>query len=193
MKKCLIEYTQYSLTRKLEMKILLFLLFPVLVSGCGFKDSSPLPTVPSVSLARYTGTWYEIARYENRFERGCVGASAAYHQEEEYIQVTNSCFDANGVLIDQAQGKAYPVEGSNGAKLRVTFFWPFFGDYWILMLADDYRYSVVGDPGRQYLWILSRTSELSHEDKTLILKTLPELGYDPARLYWTELRLRRGK
>jgi len=175
------------------MKTLQLLLFFVLLSGCSCKDYSPLPTVPSVSLVRYTGTWYEIARYDNRFERGCVGASATYHQEDEYLQVTNSCFDASGVLIDQAQGKAYPVEGSNGAKLRVTFFWPFFGDYWILMLADDYRYSVVGDPGRQYLWILARTRELSHDDKNTILKTLPELGYDPARLYWTYLRFIQGR
>lgn len=175
------------------MKTLQLLICLVFLSGCGLKDHSPLPVVPSVNLVRYTGTWYEIARYENRFERGCVGASAAYSQADGYIHVLNSCFNARGTLIDQALGKAYPVESSNGAKLRVTFFWPFFGDYWILMLADDYRYSVVGDPKRQYLWILSRTRDLSHDDKNTILKTLPELGYNPAGLYWTDLRLIQGK
>lgn len=164
--------------------ILLLLSSLLILTGCGFNPSVPLETVSAVNFRQYEGTWYEIARYENRFEKGCVGATAEYRRKADYLQVTNSCFDVNGILIDQARGRAHSVQGSNDAKLRVSFFRPFYGDYWILMLADDYRYSVVGEPGRKYLWILSRDRELSNADKAIILKTLPGLGYDPGRLYW---------
>jgi len=85
----------------------------------------------------------------------------------------------------QVHGKAYTVENSKNTKLRVTFFWPFYGDYWVVMLADDYRYSVVGDPSGHYLWILARNNRLDDMDKKTILSGLPALGYDPDKLYWT--------
>ena len=169
------------------MKTFKYIFLSLLLAGCAVREYPYLPTVSAVDINRYSGTWYEIARYPNRFERGCTGASADYSQEDGYIQVTNRCYDIDGVLIDEALGKAYPVAGSNGAKLRVTFFWPFYGDYWILILGDDYQYSVVGDPQRKYLWILSRSPELPNNDRISILKQLPKLGYDPARLYWTDL------
>ena len=156
-----------------------------LVTGCGEKPSEPMPTVEHVDLQRYGGLWHEIARYENRFEEGCVGATADYTLKEGYLQVVNSCYGEDGRLSDRAKGKAYVVEGSGNAKLRVSFFWPFSGDYWIIMLADDYRYSVVGDPQRKYLWILARGTVLSDEDREAIFSRLVELGYDPFRLYWT--------
>lgn len=161
------------------------MLITVLLTGCGTKETAPLPTVAQVDLARYSGLWHEIARYENRFEAGCVGATADYSLRKDYIRVVNSCYDGAGRLKDRAVGKAYAVKGSGNAKLRVTFFWPFNGDYWVIMLADDYRYSVVGDPERKYLWILARDTVLSDEDRDTILARLPELGYDPLKLYWT--------
>ena len=176
-----------------QMKTLGFIIVCLVLTGCAAQEYPYLPTVSAVDPALYSGTWYEIARYENRFEKGCVGASAEYSREEGHIRVINSCFDADGVLIDQATGRAYPVEGSNGAKLRVTFFRPFYGDYWILMLGEDYRYSVVGDPKRKYLWILSRTPHLSDDNRRAILQHLPKLGYNPARLYWTSLNFSAGE
>jgi len=170
------------------MKIVFFLSAAIalfLASGCGTKSETPLPTVKEVDLERYKGLWHEIARYENRFEAGCVGATAQYTPKEDHLRVVNRCYDDAGRLKDQAEGKAYPVDGSGNAKLRVTFFRPFYGDYWVLMLADDYRYSVVGDPQRKYLWILARDTVLSDEDRDAILSRLPELGYDPFKLYWT--------
>jgi len=155
------------------------------LTGCTEKPSAPLRTVDHVDLVRYSGLWHEIARYENRFEAGCVGATARYTPEGGHLRVVNSCFDGGGRLKDRANGDAYPVEDSGNAKLRVTFLWPFHGDYWIIMLADDYRYSVVGDPQRKYLWILARDSVLSDEDRNTILSGLAERGYDPFKLYWT--------
>jgi apolipoprotein D and lipocalin family protein len=157
----------------------------LLMTGCEKKPELPLPTVASVDLERYGGLWHEIARYENRFEEGCVGATARYRLEDDHIRVINSCYDDAGRLKDRVEGKAYVVEGSGNAKLRVTFFWPFYGDYWVIMLADDYRYSVVGDPKCKYLWILARDTVLSDADRNAIMSKLVELRYDPFKLYWT--------
>jgi len=158
-----------------------------LLGGCAQHEHPELKSVDRVDLLKYKGLWYEIARYENRFEEGCIGASAYYTLNEAHIDVLNRCYDENGKLIGQANGKAYAIEGSNNSRLQVTFFWPFYGDYWVFMLADDYRYSVVGDPERKYLWILSRTKKISAADKEAILQSLPEFGYEPARLIWTSL------
>lgn len=155
-------------------------------SGCSMKPQVPLHTVSHVSLEEYMGVWYEIARYENRFEKGCVGAQAEYCMEETILHVTNRCFDEKGNQIRQANGKAYALENSGNAKLKVSFFWPFYGDYWVLLLADDYRYVVVGEPKREYLWILARTQVLNEDDLSTIRTMLPSLGYDVSKLYWTQ-------
>ena len=167
------------------LSILFAVTAALLVSGCTSGPSEPLPTVTDVDLKRYGGLWHEIARYENRFEKGCVGATATYTLQNGTIDVMNRCYDDDGRLKDTAKGEAHPVEGSGNAKLRVSFFWPFYGDYWVLMLADDYRYSVVGDPSRKYLWILARDTVLSDTDRDAILSKLPALGYNPLELYWT--------
>jgi len=155
-----------------------------IISGCSHPAAN-LETVSSVDLNRYTGKWYEIARYENTFEKGCVGASADYTSEEGHIDVTNRCYNASGEMTAEAKGSAKAVPDSGNAKLKVSFFWPFYGDYWVIKLADDYRYSVVGEPTRKYLWILSRTPELNNSDRQEILAELPEFGYDVHKLYWT--------
>lgn len=171
------------------MKTLLATLSTLLfISGCSKIPTPPLPTVEKIDLARYSGKWIEIARYENRFEIGCAGASAEYSIKDDYVQVINSCFDPKGIKSADVSGRAYAVEGSNNSKLEVSFFRPFYGDYWVLMLGDEYQYSVVGDPSRKYLWILSRTKELSEKDKKAILAYLPTIGYDPSQLYWTTVR-----
>ncbi len=165
------------------MPYLILCLMLFFTTGCAPKTTL-LPTVKEVDLQRYSGTWYEIARYENRFEEGCIGASATYTPKADYIEVLNRCMDIHGSVTVEAYGKAYSVEGSNNAKLRVTFFWPFYGDYWVMMLGRDYGYSVVGDPQRKYLWILSRTPHLPTEIKSDIFATLPAMGYNPNKLVW---------
>ncbi|MBD1398085.1 lipocalin family protein [Pontibacter sp. JH31] len=135
------------------------LLGAFIISGCS-SSNAPLDTVPHVDLARYMGKWYEIASIPQRFSRGCHCTSAEYtlHAEEGYVQVYNSCLK-DGKVSD-VNGKAFPVEGSNNSKLKVQFFWPFKGDYWILELDPDYRYVMVGSPDRESLWFLSRTPTL---------------------------------
>lgn len=166
--------------------LLTFVFTAFMIFGCSTSTTAPLQTVSTLDLQQYKGTWYEIARYENHFEKGCVGATADYALNSDHVAVTNSCYDAQGTMTAQAQGKAYAVENSQNTKLRVTFFWPFYGDYWVLMLGDDYRYSVVGDPSRKYLWILSRTASLSDLDRQMILSKLATFGYSSEKLYWTD-------
>jgi apolipoprotein D and lipocalin family protein len=130
----------------------------------------PVQTVPQVDLQKYVGTWYEIARYPNSFQDGrgrrCVATVARYDARSDgQIGVTNTCRDANdGNREVVATARAYAVEGSGDAKLRVTFFWPFYGDYWVIGLDPAYRWAVVGDPDREFLWILSRTPRMDPAD-----------------------------
>ena len=168
-------------------KYLYFSMIVLFFLGCSVKEETMIKSVLQVDTQKYLGNWYEIARYENRFERGCVGASANYLLDKDKLKVTNRCFDAKGEMIGQANGSAYIVQNSNGSKLKVTFFWPFYGDYWIIKLADDYRYSVVSDPKQKYLWILAREKQLSQEDKKEILEFLEIEKYDTSKLFWTNL------
>jgi apolipoprotein D and lipocalin family protein len=147
----------------------------------------PLPTATRVDLNRYLGNWYEIARIPNRFERDCEGDTMAKYslRKDGRIDVVNSCRRANGKM-KSVRGVATVVDPVSQAKLKVTFFWPFSGDYWVLVLNSYYEYAVVGEPGREYLWILSRTPVLDKETYRGILSRIEELGYDPRRLVLTK-------
>jgi len=149
--------------------------------GCG--TTAPLPVVESVDLQRYAGKWYEIARYPNSFERGCTGVTAEYAlMPNGRVSVLNTCredsLDGEARII---AGSARAIDESN-ARLKVTFFWPFEGDYWIIELGDEYEYAVVGEPRRRFLWILSRTPQLDDEIFDGIIERLPDYGYDPDQL-----------
>lgn len=159
----------------------------LLLSSGALGAQAPLPTVPSVDLDRYAGTWHEIARYPNRFERMCArDVTANYTRRSDgTIAVVNSCRKEDGTMT-RAEGVARVVAP---AKLEVRFapawlsFLPFvWGDYWVIDLAPDYSYSVVGAPGRDYLWILARNPQLDDATMAAILARLPALGFDPARL-----------
>lgn len=144
-----------------------------------------LEVVPSVDLLRYVGQWYEIARLPNRFEKKCVDSVTANYslRADGKIEVVNRCRKANGQYIT-AKGKAKIVDKRTNAKLKVSFFWPFYGDYWILDLGPNYEYSVVGDPSRDYLWILSRSPQI---DETLYQQLLAKMA---ARGFQTERMIR---
>ncbi|MCX5781527.1 MAG: lipocalin family protein [Elusimicrobia bacterium] len=143
-----------------------------------------LQTVEYVDINRYIGTWYEIAKYPQRFEKGLVGIIANYSfLPKGKIRVINSGYkaDFNGKL-KTAKGKAWIADKKTNAKLKVSFFWPFTGNYWIIDLGKDYEYAVIGDPKRKYLWILSRTSSMDETLYNDILKKIEKMGYDLSKL-----------
>jgi len=147
----------------------------------------PLATVPSVDLQKYLGKWYEISSFPQSFQKGCHCTTAEYSIEKGYVRVINTCRkDSPGGKVSRAKGKAFVVEGSNNAKLRVQFFWPFRGDYWIIDLAADYSYAVVGDPSRKYLWILSRTPQMDEGLYQEIVLRCVEKGFDVNKLVKTD-------
>ncbi len=163
----------------------------LVVVGCkymGNEPSAPLGTVPHVDLNRYMGVWYEIARYPNSFQKGCIGSRATYTLAEGgKVSVLNECYDGSfGGKLRSAKGKAWVVDKKTNAKLKVSFFWFFAGDYWIIDLDDDYKYVVVGHPKRKYLWILSRTKTIENDAYEGILKRLAEVHhYDTSKLMIT--------
>ena len=140
--------------------------------------STSLPTVASVDLQRYLGRWYEIARLPNRFERKCASdVEADYRVEPGGIHVLNRCRTTDGQLYE-ANGHAKVVAGSNNAKLRVSFFWPFYGDYWVLALDPDYSAVLVGEPSREFAWVLARRPDLPEARLTELLARALALGFD---------------
>ncbi|MBN1939323.1 MAG: lipocalin family protein [Candidatus Aminicenantes bacterium] len=159
------------------------------VSGAsGGQDKPPLQTVPSVDLARYMGTWYEIAAFPQKFQKGCHCTKATYEMtEKDYVRVINSCRkDSAQGKEKTAKGKAFIVEGTGNSKLKVQFFWPFRGDYWIIELAEDYSHVVVGAPDRDYLWILARTPKIDEALYKDIVARCAEKDFDVSRLVMTD-------
>lgn len=141
----------------------------------------------SVKLERYLGKWYELARYENRFEKGCEAVTAEYAlRKDGLVQVVNTCRKGSvDGERDIAEGKAKVVDGSNGAKLKVSFFGPFyFGDYWVLDRAEDYSWSIVGEPSGKYLWILTREAVPGKAERDALVGKANALGYDTSLLYF---------
>jgi len=158
----------------------------LLLVSCASGGPSPASpaVVPHVDLGRYTGTWYEIASFPQHFQRGCTDSKAVYTlRADRKIEVLNSCF-RNG-NVDTAKGKAWVIDSSSNAKLKVSFFWPFRGDYWIIELGKDYEYAVVSTPSMQYLWILARRPQMDEGLYTGIVGRLKERGFDIAKLQRT--------
>lgn len=150
----------------------------VLFSACSNK---PLETVQKVDVKRYMGKWYEIASFPQRFQKGCSCTVAEYTLNENgTVKVDNSC-TAYGKK-KQSIGKAKVVDKQTNAKLKVSFFRPFWGKYWIIDLADDYSYAVVGHPNREYLWILSRTPEMDKQVYDDIVARAEAKGFDVSML-----------
>ena len=156
--------------------------------GCG--SHAPLATAPSVDLQRYAGTWYEIASFPNRFQRGCVATRATYTPRPDgTIGVRNEC--RRGTLdapVDVIDGKAWVVDPATRSRLAVQFVWPFRGAYDILWVDPDYMTAVVGHPSRSYLWILSRTPQLAEATYQALVARAAAQGFDVARLQRTPQR-----
>jgi apolipoprotein D and lipocalin family protein len=167
----------------------LLLLAVLALGACATAPARPpVQTVEAVDLQRYAGTWHEIARFPNSFQDGrgrrCVATTAEYAlRPDGQVAVTNRCLDAaDGNRETVARGTAYAVAGGNNAKLRVSFFWPFYGDYWVIGLDPAYRWAVVGSPDRQFLWILSREPAMAAGDYAQAVGIAAAQGFDVARL-----------
>jgi apolipoprotein D and lipocalin family protein len=143
-----------------------------------------LEVVPHVELKKYLGKWYEIAHLPARFQEGCTDTTATYTLSEDgSISVLNECRRSG--KVKQAKGKAKVVDKISGAKLKVAFFWPFYGDYWIIDLGKDYDYAVVGTPNRKYLWILSRTPQMDDKLFSQLRESVKSKGFDVNNLIIT--------
>lgn len=156
------------------------------------KPLSPVKTVDSVDLQQYLGKWYEIAAIPQSFQKQCVGNSTAVYDtaEEGLISVVNTCDTASG-RPSVANGRAKVVDKNSNSKLQVTFVnlfgWQFLlgGDYWILAIGEKYSYAIVGAPGRDYAWILSRTPDMTGEQIIEANQVLVTQGFDTCKLIST--------
>ncbi|MBN1336844.1 MAG: lipocalin family protein [Deltaproteobacteria bacterium] len=166
------------------MRLASVLLAAVLPAHASLPDPKGLEVVPYVDVQRYIGTWYEIAAIPQSFQRGCTASTATYTlQDDGTLKVLNQC--RKGGLdgkVKVANGRAWIVDPSTNAKLKVSFFWPFSGDYWIIDLAPDYTWAVVGHPSRDYLWILARQPRMDPTLYQTLLGRLGGVGYDTGRV-----------
>ena len=181
--------------KKLAGAGLLLLFGSLLFSRAEGKDKEPLRVVESVDLSRYAGRWYEVARLPNRFEEKCAGDVTAEYtpRDDGRLKVVNRCRKKDGRTTG-AEGVARPAErGGANSRLKVRFapsylsFLPFvWGDYQIMELAPDYSHALVGDPGRKYLWILSRTPRLDESTFRKLTESARSQGFDVSRLLRTK-------
>ena len=187
------------------MKRLITISFTIILATLSLFPQSTKPravsTVPSVDLNKYSGTWYEIAKYPNKFQKNCVGNTTATYtlKVEGKIEVLNRCLEKDGTTkAAKAAGKINDKQ--TNAKLKVRFapgftsFLPFvWADYWVIDLANDYSYAVVGTPDRDYFWILSRTPELKDSAYQDILRRAEQQGFVPGKVVKTPQGLAAGK
>lgn len=163
--------------------------------ACASNSTEPVRTVGSVDVPSYMGKWYEITRFPNSFQKKCLATTAEYKlRQDGKVAVKNTCKTANGLKVANAIARI--ADKKTNAKLKVSFV-PFFnrfgwfaGDYWILDLAADYSYVLVGAPDRNFLWILSRTPTLDANIVEALKTTAQREGFDVSRLrdspVWTE-------
>lgn len=154
----------------------------------------PLATIPTLDTAKYAGTWYEIAKYPNYFQRKCLANTVANYsaQPDGTIRVDNRCTQEGG-KVDQAVGQARQLGGAGSPRLEVRFApaWlsvlPFvWGDYWVIDLDPAYTLAAVSEPKRAYLWILSRTARVDPQAYAALLQRLAAKGFDTGKLVVTK-------
>ena len=167
--------------RRLSMKIPLVSAAALFLFGCAQRPPHDSQPMPGVDLARYMGRWYEIVRYTQRFERGCRDVTADYAlRPDGRVAVLNSCRKGEPPKVKTARAVGWSVDATN-SRLRVRFFWPFTGDYWIVGLDPEYRWAMVGSPRKDYFWLLAREPKLDAGLEASLFEQARRLGYDPAR------------
>ncbi|MDG1709246.1 MAG: lipocalin family protein [Emcibacteraceae bacterium] len=176
------------------MKIICLMFAAMGISGCASNVSNfaKLETVKNVDLNRYTGDWFEIARIDHWFQKGCVNSQATYNiRSDGDIEVINKCkvVSADG-KTKQSIGRAWVVDHKNNSKLKVQFplsgiKLPFLaGDYWIIELDEDYKFVMIGEESREYLWILSRDKIMPKKTLALLINKAKTNGFHVDKLIY---------
>ena len=155
----------------------------LLVSCTGLPDN--VEPVSQFDTEQYLGTWYEIARLDNSFERNLERVTATYGLNEDgSISVLNKGFNTEKGEWRQAEGVAKPMGSSDIAHLKVSFFGPFYGTYAVFELADDYSHAFVSGYNTDYLWLLAREPDVSTEVRQRFINESQALGFDTSKLIW---------
>lgn len=164
----------------MRFALILLTMFNVMSSN----PKKELLTVKKVDLQKYSGRWFEIARFPNRFEKGLVCVTANYKVKENgKIEVVNKGHLSNDLnKIRTAKGTAWVPDKKYPGQLKVRFFWPFSGKYYVIALDKNYQYVLVGDPSRKFLWVLSRTKVLSEDIYSELLKIAQKNGFNTQKL-----------
>lgn len=160
------------------------------VAGCATPDNSPA-VAEHVEIERYVGTWYEQGHLEMRQQKGCHGTTATYGvRDDGALSVINRCHDGSwDGEVKEAEAKAWIADPEQSmAKLKVQFFWPFRGDYWIVDLDESYQWAIVGTPGRDYLWLLTREPIVPQDDYDMLVARARAKGYPVEDLIRTPQR-----
>lgn len=176
-----------TLNSKTSFKTSILLLLSMLQFS-SILNAQDLEAVETVDLQKYSGKWFEIASFPQRFQKGCHCTTAEYTvTSKDYLIVENRCKkdSINGKLL-YIKGKVFADENTGNSKLKVQFFWPFKGKYWIIDLAPDYSYAVVGHPNRNYLWILSRSASIDDLLYQEIVTRIEAKGYDVSKILKTK-------
>lgn len=187
------------------MKRVITISFIVILATLSFfaqsEKASPVKAVPAVDLSKYAGTWYEIAKYPNKFQKQCVGNTTATYtlKGTDKLEVLNKCLKKDGT-VENAKADGKVEDKRTNAKLKVRFapgftsFLPFvWADYWVIDLANDYKYAVVATPDRDYFWILSREPEMKDALYQDILRRAEQQGFNPAKVVKTPQGVEAGK
>ena len=169
-----------------RLNIILIALMAPFIAICDNKIDKT--TIDSLDLERYMGTWYEIARFDNRYERGRVGVTAHYTLNEDgTFDVLNSGYDGSfDNDLDTARGRIKQPNPDKPGQLKVTFMWRFYARYNILELDEEYTYALIGSSSDAYLWIISRTPHMDSESLAQLLQRASKRGYDISKLVYVE-------
>jgi len=164
------------------------LLLALAQAGCSTAPPEGLHSVTPFDLDRYLGRWYEIARLDHSFERGMSDVNATYQlQEDGSVKVINRGYDTQRQTWKEAIGRALFVGDRQTASLKVSFFGPFYGGYHVIALdRQNYRWSLVAGPDRDYLWILARDKTLPAESREQLVSQARALGFATDKLIWVD-------
>jgi apolipoprotein D and lipocalin family protein len=166
------------------------LFFTLTLAACSTAPPAGVRPVTSFDINRYLGQWYEIARLDHLFERGMSDVNATYQlQDDGSVKVINRGYDTQRQVWKEAIGRALFIGDSSTGSLKVSFFGPFYGGYHVIALdQQDYRWSLVAGPDRDYLWILAREKTLSAEVREQLLSQARALGFATDKLIWVDQR-----